>query len=233
VLILDLEGEMMCSSCRTARRALRLAVVAAGAASLAAPASAGLVTASTQVLMPDFVEVYRADNGVLLDLRTSVAVERGGFDRISVTRTTPGVSTDSAMGSAAITNLLGTEIRVNFYITDFHAFANVELVPGERGSASASYRVLGNGGFVDAWTSAAKAECRPPEFRCNADELETGAVGPSRNIAPFDTLRFDIRGSVRAELGIIPLPASAPLLLLGIGALGWLGRRRAQPGRRI
>jgi hypothetical protein len=206
---------------------MRLALVAAGAAWMAGPATASIVTARSQVELPIVLEVSQTSDGAVLDPDSAVAVEIGGID-INVTRNTPGISADSATGTAQITNLLGVEIEVVF---DEWFFTLAELTldnPGERESASASaiWQIfVGDTLFDGSAVSVEEEGCT--DFPCNEISIDPGTWTQSIIIAPNDMVRFDVEGSVRAEFSIIPLPGPAGLMLFGIGALGWVSRRWA------
>jgi hypothetical protein len=205
---------------------MRLALGVACAMGLVQPSSAGTVTAASRVELP--FSVLRSD---LTELPAgAVSVETGGID-LQVARTTPGVSAATDSDTARITNLLDVEIEMIFD-DHFLTFADFALDdPRERATALASWQVLADGVLLDRSSRSVTPLSCTGSFPCAATDIDPGLATFRRTIGPGETLRFDIEGSVRAELALIPVPPASGLMLLGIGALGWLGRRRAHPSR--
>jgi hypothetical protein len=217
---------------RSARRSVGIALVAAGVAWLAAPASAATVSARSEGGITDFVfEVFRTSDRAPLDPESSVAIDPGVIN-LEVTRTTPGVSTGSESGVAQVFNALDVEIGAVLEF-QFSTVVNISVDdPTQRASASAFMELLLDGTPLDVSAATiTERSCAPPtSFPCSDGDVESGSSPILVLVPPNGVVQLDIEGTARAELSIIPLPAPAGLMLLGIGAIGWIGRRRAQPG---
>lgn len=224
----------------SARRSVGVALIAAGVAWPEGPASAAIVEASAFGGNAFVSEVIRTSDGAELP-RDSVAISTDGIN-LTVSRTTPGVSAASDTAVVVLENGLDVEVRA-VGLFDGSTSWLIDLDSRQRAQASAFVEFRQEGQQFDASSFSVGGTCQdsePPDVEpqdrfCDTEsDVDSFGAGFSVLLAPFDTpgsqVRFDIEGAARAELSIIPLPAPAGLMLLGIGVLGWIGRNRALSG---
>lgn len=201
-----------------AYRAVCCVGIAACVAGAADDTHASTVSAISQIDLPYILDVYRASDNATLDPNGSIAVETGGIN-LAVTRTTPGVSSASGNDVAQIKNLLGEAIEVVFdeyFLTDASYTLNG---PGLRATARAEWQILMDGVLLDLGQASINSDGCIFGFQCADQDIDPGAWTLSAFLNPGQTVVFTISGSVQAALTAVPLPPSAGLLLLALGAL--------------